>query len=41
LENHSQHELAKKQQSGFGGMMSFEVKGGIEDVKKNIEAALS
>jgi cystathionine gamma-synthase len=34
LENHPQHELAKKQQSGFGGMMSFEVKGGIEETNK-------
>jgi cystathionine gamma-synthase len=30
LENHPQHELAKKQQHGFGGMLSFEVKGGID-----------
>jgi cystathionine gamma-synthase/cystathionine gamma-lyase len=30
LETHPQHELAKKQMSGFGGMISFEVKGGIE-----------
>lgn len=33
LESHPQHELAKKQQSGFGAMMSFELKGGIEAVK--------
>jgi cystathionine gamma-synthase len=32
LESHPQHELAKKQQYGFGGMLSFEVKGGIEKV---------
>lgn len=30
LEHHPQHELAKKQMDGFGGMMSFELKGGIE-----------
>jgi len=30
LESHPQHELAKKQQYGFGGMLSFELKGGIE-----------
>lgn len=30
LESHPQHELAKKQMSGFGGMISFEVKGGLE-----------
>lgn len=30
LEGHSDHELAMKQMSGFGGMMSFELKGGLE-----------
>ncbi|MDR1792245.1 MAG: aminotransferase class I/II-fold pyridoxal phosphate-dependent enzyme [Bacteroidales bacterium] len=30
LPSHPQHELAKKQMSGFGTMMSFEVKGGIQ-----------
>ena len=30
LESHPQHELAKKQMSGFGAMISFEVKGGLE-----------
>ena len=28
LKSHPQHELAKVQQSGFGGVVSFEVKGG-------------
>lgn len=28
LESHPQHELAVRQQSGFGGVLSFEVKGG-------------
>jgi O-succinylhomoserine sulfhydrylase len=28
LASHPQHELAKKQQSGFGGIVSFEVEGG-------------
>ena len=28
LENHPSHELAKKQQSAFGGVLSFEVAGG-------------
>jgi methionine-gamma-lyase len=28
LSTHSSHDLAKKQMSGFGGMISFEVKGG-------------
>lgn len=30
LKSHPQHELAKVQQKGFGAMMSFELKGGIE-----------
>ncbi|MDH3353703.1 MAG: O-succinylhomoserine sulfhydrylase [Chromatiales bacterium] len=30
LESHPQHELAKRQQSGFGGLLSFVVKGGKE-----------
>ncbi len=34
LESHPQHELAKRQQKGFGAMMSFELKGGLDAVKK-------
>ena len=30
LESHPQHELGKKQMDGFGGMISFELKGGFE-----------
>jgi len=30
LASHPQHEVAKKQMSGFGGMLSFGIKGGIE-----------
>jgi O-succinylhomoserine sulfhydrylase len=30
LKSHPQHELAKRQQRGFGGIVSFEVKGGQE-----------
>jgi len=30
LENHPQHALAKAALAGFGGMLSFEVKGGVE-----------
>jgi methionine-gamma-lyase len=30
LISHPQHELAKKQMSGFGSMISFELKGGLE-----------
>ena len=33
LPSHPGHELAKRQQRGFGGMVSFEVNGGIEKVK--------
>jgi cystathionine gamma-synthase len=32
LESHPRHELAKRQQYGFGGMVSFEVNGGMEKV---------
>ncbi|NHH88031.1 cystathionine gamma-synthase [Pseudoalteromonas sp. MB47] len=31
LASHSQHELAKAQQRGFGGMVSFDIKGDIND----------
>jgi methionine-gamma-lyase len=30
LASHAQHVLAKRQMSGFGGMLSFELKGGLE-----------
>ncbi len=36
LVSHPQHELAKKQQSGFGGMVSFET-GSYENAKKVLE----
>ena len=29
LESHPQHELARRQMRGFGGMVSFELKGGV------------
>lgn len=38
LASHPQHEIAKKQMKGFGGMIAFEVKGGIEAGKKVIES---
>ena len=38
LESHPQHELAKQQQSGFGGLLSFELKGGKEAGWKLIDA---
>jgi methionine-gamma-lyase len=31
LNSHPQHELAKRQMSGFGGMISFELKGGVQE----------
>ncbi|CDS13559.1 hypothetical protein LRAMOSA05735 [Lichtheimia ramosa] len=34
LTSHPQHELAKKQQKGFGGMISFRVQGNIDNVNK-------
>ncbi len=30
LESHPQHEVAKRQMRGFGGMVSFELRGGVE-----------
>ena len=33
LVKHPNHELAKRQQQGFGGMLSFEIKGGTDAVK--------
>ncbi len=33
LTDHPQHQLAKRQQNGFGAMLSFEMKGGVEAVK--------
>jgi methionine-gamma-lyase len=34
LPSHPQHEIAKKQMSGFSGMVSFGVKGGIDAGRK-------
>jgi O-succinylhomoserine sulfhydrylase len=38
LSSHPQHELAKRQQAGFGGIVSFEVEGGREGAWKLIDA---
>lgn len=38
LETHPQHALAKRQQSGFGGVVSFEVKGGKEAAWRVIDS---
>jgi cystathionine gamma-lyase len=34
LESHPQHELVKQQTTGFGGMLSFELKGVLEDAER-------
>ncbi|WP_405220660.1 cystathionine gamma-synthase [Lentisalinibacter sediminis] len=34
LESHPGHLIAARQQSGFGGMVSFELRGGIEDARR-------
>ncbi len=39
LESHPQHELAKRQQDAFGGIVSFEVKGGQEGAWHVIDSA--
>lgn len=38
LESHPQHELAKRQQSGFGGVLSFRLRGGREEAWRFIDA---
>ena len=37
LESHPQHELAKKQMTGMSGMISFEIKGGLDEAKSFLE----
>jgi len=37
LPNHPQRDLARRQMSGFGGMISFEVKGGLEPARRVVE----
>jgi cystathionine gamma-lyase len=38
LKSHPQHELAKKQMHGFGGMITFFIKGGLPASKKFLES---
>lgn len=38
LESHPQHTLAKKQMSGFGGMITFFIKGGMESARTFLES---
>ncbi len=37
LNSHPQHELAKKQMTGFGGIVTFFIKGGLEAARKFLE----
>lgn len=37
LKSHPQHEIAKKQMSGFSGMITFFIKGGIEASRRFLE----
>jgi cystathionine gamma-lyase len=38
LESHPQHRLAREQMSGFGGMITFYIKGGMEPARKFLES---
>ncbi|HEY9567892.1 MAG TPA: cystathionine gamma-synthase [Thalassobaculum sp.] len=37
LESHPQHELAKRQMRGFGGMVTAIIKGGLDDARRFLE----
>jgi cystathionine gamma-lyase len=37
LTSHPQHELAKCQQKGFGGMISFRIKGDLSNARRFFE----
>jgi cystathionine gamma-lyase len=38
LESHPQHALARKQQRGFGGMISFVLRGGLDESRRFLSA---
>ncbi|HYV44627.1 MAG TPA: cystathionine gamma-synthase [Myxococcaceae bacterium] len=38
LRSHPQHDLARRQMKGFGGMMTFEIKGGLEAARSFLRA---
>jgi cystathionine gamma-lyase len=38
LESHPQHALARRQMSGFGGMLTFVIRGGLPAAKRFLEA---
>jgi cystathionine gamma-lyase len=37
LDGHPQHDLAERQMKGFGGMLSFEIDGGLKEAKSFLE----
>lgn len=37
LKSHPQHKIAKKQMNGFGGMITFYIKGGLQQSRKFLE----
>jgi cystathionine gamma-lyase len=37
LESHPQHELARRQQNGFGGMISMVLRGGLDEARRFLE----
>jgi cystathionine gamma-lyase len=37
LPSHPQHELAKQQMPGFGGIVTFFIKGGLDDARRFLE----
>ena len=39
LESHRDHEVARRLMSGFGGVISFEVRGSLETASKFIDAS--
>jgi cystathionine gamma-lyase len=38
MPNHPQHALARRQMSGFGGMLTFVIKGGLEQARAFLRA---
>lgn len=38
LKSHPQHELARRQMKGFGGMLSFEIEGSLEEAKRFLQS---
>ena len=37
LKSHPQHKIAKKQMSGYGGMITFFIKGGLKEARRFLE----